>query len=318
MTTAARGKVIPGEDTGNLLQVALVQERILWFPRHRIQNCSYKLPQECHSSLALTGRCVKGSPREAKSSWGNLGHHHRGLPAGWELPDPEIGSHAPCCPHKQRNIAPSTKQYCGLKNSSGSVCLTSLSLVFCPLSVMGIPVKEPKRITQIGQFLKGRSSVWFTFVSTAPSMVPGIRQMFRKFLLMWKMRKVTDSLRSPKQQLISGMNRADLRGQKSRAREPATQVLRNVPYNIGALGQLEEDPPLRIIRLGSVGLNISFWLSSGSEQAELNKPSLEKTEPQVTGIIRLYINGSLLNHQRLEKNGRLSGSQGAISKFCSC
>lgn len=150
--------MIPGEDTGNLLQVALLQERILWFPGHRIQNCSYELPQECYSSLALPGRCIKGSPREAKSSWGSLGHSHSWLPAGWELPDPEIGSHAPCCPDRQRHC-PGTKEYCRLKDSSGSVCLTGLSLVFCPLSVMSITVKGPKRITQIGQFLKGRSSV---------------------------------------------------------------------------------------------------------------------------------------------------------------
>lgn len=170
------------------------------------------------------------------------------------------------------DTAPGTKQHCGLKGSSGCVCLTGLSLVFCPLSVMGITVKGPKRITQIGQFLKGRSSVWFIFVSTAPSMVPGIGQMFRKFLLMWKMRKVTDSLKSLKQQLISGLNRADLRGQKGRAREPMAQVLRNLLYNTGALGQLEENPLLRSTRLRSVGLNIAFWLLPDSEQAELNHP----------------------------------------------
>lgn len=37
------------------------------------------------------------------------------------------------------------------------VCPTGSNLVFCPLNVTGVTVKGPRRITQIGQFLKGRA-----------------------------------------------------------------------------------------------------------------------------------------------------------------
>lgn len=49
---------------------------------------------------------------------------------------------------------------------------------------------------------------------TAPSTVPGMRQMSGKSLLVQKPRKVTGSLRPLKQfQLLSGVNTADLRAQ---------------------------------------------------------------------------------------------------------
>lgn len=119
------------------------------------------------------------------------------------------------------------------------------------------------------------------------------------------MRKVTDSLRSLKQlrQLISELTRADLRGQKGRARDADCwgdeKPLLN--QSMEALSQLEKDQPFRIVRLESVCLHVSFCLS----QTKPTKPILEKTEAMVTGIVHLYMNESLLSHQRLEKYGRL-------------
>lgn len=179
------------------------------------------------------------------------------------------------------------------------VCPTGSNRIFCPLCVTGVTVEEPEGSPALHG--SSRAEALLLSVCTAPSTVPGIRQISGTSPLMQKLRKVTGSLRPLKQlQLLSGATTAGLRAQGT-----GDESL----LNAHGCPQ-EEARPGRTTRWEGAYLFISFCLSWTQGGAQLHL-TWKKQEAQGTGIAHSQVNEPI--HQQLEKNEQQNSSSGRPS-----